>query len=132
LIGASEIDVLPIEAGTGTLLTGSITAYPTANTGIDGIAIHPNSKFVYAFGGKVPLEGYQFSAGALTALSGSPFTNFTFITDCQFDQNGTALFGIKVPTSAVGVRAVDPTTGAVSAPIADPGILANPYFAATN
>lgn len=129
--GSSQIDVVPIEAGTGTLLLGSTTSYPTVNP-IDGVVIHPNGKFVYAFSGKVPLEGFQFSAGALTELSGSPFTALPPLTDCQFDQSGTALFGIKIPSSVVGVRTVDPTTGAVSAPIPDLGVQASPYFAATN
>lgn len=129
--GSSQIDVVPIEAGTGALLLGSATSYPTADP-VEGVLIHPNGKFVYAFGGKVPLEGFQFSTGVLTPLSGSPFTGFGYLADCQFDQNGTALFGIKVPSSVVGVRKVDPATGAVTAPIPDLGVAASPYFAATN
>ncbi len=129
--GTSQINVVPIEAGTGTLLLGSTTSYPTADP-IDGILIHPSGKFVYAFGGKVALEGFQFTAGSLTQLSGSPFSSLPFLTDCQFDQDGTALFGIKIPTSLVGVRKVDPQSGAVSAPVPDLGVAASPYFAATN
>jgi hypothetical protein len=129
--GSSQIDVVPIEAGTGTLLMGSMTSHPTVNP-VDGIAMHPTGNFVYVFGGHVPLEGFQFTAGALTELTGSPFVSFPFLADCQFDQNGTALFGIKLPSSAVGVRIVNPQTGDVTAPIPDPGFLANPYFAATN
>lgn len=129
--GSSQINVFPIEQGTGTLLLGSATSYPTADP-IDGVLVHPNGKFVYAFGGKVALEGFQFSTGTLTQLSGSPFTSLPFLTDCQFDQAGTFLFGIKVPSSVVGVRAVDTQSGAVSAPIPDLGVQANPYFAPTN
>jgi 6-phosphogluconolactonase (cycloisomerase 2 family) len=129
--GSSQIDVVPIEAGTGTLLTGSMASYPTVNP-VDGIVMHPTGNFVYAFGGHVPLEGFQFTAGVLTELTGSPFVSLSFLTDCQFDQAGTHLFGIKIPSSSVGVYIVDPTTGAATAPIPDPGIIASPYFAATN
>jgi len=129
--GSSQIDVVPIQAGTGTLLTGSTTSYATVNP-VDGIAIHPTGNFVYAFGGKVPLEGFQFAGGVLTELTGSPFTGFGFLADCKFDQNGTALFGIKLPSSVVGVRIVNPQTGDVTAPIPDLGVQASPYFAATN
>ena len=129
--GASEINVIPIESGTGSLLLNSAVSYPTVDP-VDGVLIHPSGKFVYAFGGHVALEGFQFSSGTLTQLSGSPFSALPFLTDCQFDQNGTHLFGIKVPSSAVGVRLVDTNTGNVTAPIPDLGVPANPYFAPSN
>jgi hypothetical protein len=129
--GATQIDVVPIQTGTGTLLVGSMASYPTVNP-VDEVVMHPTGNFVYTFGGHIALEGFQFSGGVLTALAGSPFTSLPFLANCQFDQNGTALFGIKLPSSAVGVRVVNPQTGDVTAPIPDPGIIANPFFAATN
>jgi hypothetical protein len=129
--GGAQIDVVPIEQGTGSLLLNLANSFPTAAS-IDGALFHPSGQFVYAFSGKNPLQGFQFSAGTLSELNGSPFSSLSFLTDCQFDQAGTHLFGIKIPSSAVGVYVVDPNTGAVTAPIPEPGIIASPYFAATN
>ena len=129
--GGGQIDVVPIEQGTGSLLLNLASSFPTAAS-IDGALFHPSGQYVYAFSGKNPLQGFQFSAGTLSELNGSPFSSLPFLTDCQFDQAGTHLFGIKIPSSSVGVYAVDPNTGAVTAPIPDPGILASPYFAPTN
>ena len=129
--GGAQIDVIPIEQGTGSLLLNSATSFPTAAS-VDGAVFHPNGQFVYAFSGKNPLQGFQFSTGTLTELNGSPFASLPYLTDCQFDQAGTHLFGITIPASSVGVYVVDPNTGAVTAPIPAPGLLANPFFAATN
>jgi 6-phosphogluconolactonase (cycloisomerase 2 family) len=129
--GGAQIDVIPIEQGTGSLLLNSASSFPTAAS-VDGAVFSPSGQFVYAFGGKNPLQGFQFSAGTLTELNGSPYSSLPFLTDCQFDQAGSHLFGIRIPSSSVGVYVVDPTTGAVTAPLADPGIVASPYFAPTN
>jgi hypothetical protein len=129
--GGAFVDITPIEAGTGALLTGSTTTFATVNV-VDWLAIHPTGNFVYMCSPRFPVEGYQFSAGALTALPGSPYTTLSDLGGCQFDQNGTALFGILSPSNEVGVRIVDPATGAVAGGIPDLGVSTNNYFAVTN
>ena len=129
--GGSVVDIAPIEAGTGAILTASITTFPTVNA-VNGLAMHPNGNFVYMCSPKLPVEGYSFSAGALTALAGSPFTTLSDLGGCQLDQSGTALFGIVAATNGVGVRLVNPSTGALAGGIADLGVATNNYFAVTN
>ncbi|MGC2196030.1 MAG: hypothetical protein WA628_15240 [Terriglobales bacterium] len=129
--GANQIDVVPIEQGTGVLLLASSASFPTVNL-VDALVMHPSGNFVYTFGARIPLEGFQFAGGTLTELQGSPFTSLSDLAACQFDQNGTALFGILTPSNQVGVRIIDPTTGAVSGGLPDLGVATSPYFAVTN
>lgn len=66
------------------------------------IAVQPNSSgnLIYSFGFNDtatafnPIEGYEITAGtgALTAVSGSPFSNVANGSWGQFDQSGTLLF----------------------------------------
>ncbi len=129
--GANQIDVVPIEQGTGVLLLAAATSFPTVEL-VDALVIHPNGNFVYTFGARIPLEGFQFSGGTLTELQGSPFTSLSDLAGCQFDQSGTALFGILTPSNEVGVRIIDPNSGAVAGGIPDLGVATSPYFAVTN
>lgn len=129
--GGNSIEVIPIEAGTGTLLLASSTSFPTVNSA-GTVVMHPSGNFVYTCGEKFPMEGFQFSGGILTELTGSPFTSLSNLTGCQFDQNGTALFGILLSSSEVGVRIINPTTGAVLGGIPDLGVATDLYFGVTN
>jgi len=129
--GGASVDITPIEPGTGALLTGSTTTFATVNV-VDWLAIHPTGNFVYMCSPRFPVEAYQFSAGSLTALPGSPYTALSDLGGCMFDQNGTALFGILSPSNEVGVRIVDPGTGALAGGIPDLGVSTNNYFAVTN
>ncbi|HMK23886.1 MAG TPA: beta-propeller fold lactonase family protein [Terriglobales bacterium] len=129
--GGNSVDVTPIEAGTGTLLTGSTTNFPTVNF-VGNVALSPNGNFLYACNTKSAMEGFQFSGGALTALNGSPYTALSDIGGCQFDQSGTALFGIVVPSNSISVRIMDPANGNVAGGIADLPVATSNYFAVTN
>ena len=129
--GGNHIDVIPIEQGTGNLLFGSLVSFPTVNL-VDALAIHPSGNFVYTFGDRISLEGFQFSGGVLTELAGSPYNGLSDLAACQFDQNGTAMFGILTPSNEVGVRIINPTTGAVTAGPPDLLVQTSPYFAVTN
>ena len=129
--GGNLIEVVPIESGTGSLLLASATTFPTVNP-VSSVVMHPSGNFVYTCGDKAPMEGFQFSAGVLTELAGSPFTSLSNLTGCQFDQSGTALFGILLPAGEVGVRIVNPTTGDVLGGIPDLGVATNQYFGVTN
>jgi 6-phosphogluconolactonase (cycloisomerase 2 family) len=128
---ANSINVIPIEAGTGVLLLNSFTNYPTADL-VSTVSMHPTGNFVYTCGDKGALEGFSYAAGVLTPLAGSPFTSLSNLTGCQFDQAGTALFGIIIRSGAVGVRIVNPTTGDVLGGIPDLPVTTNQYFAVTN
>lgn len=129
--GGNLVDITPIEPGTGALLTGATTSFPTVNA-VDWLAIHPTGNFVYMCSPHFPVEAYQFSAGSLTALPGSPYTALSDLGGCMFDQSGTALFGILSPSNDVGVRIVDPATGDLAGGIPNLGVATNNYFAVTN
>jgi 6-phosphogluconolactonase len=83
------------------------------------IVVHPTGSFVYAFNGTgIAMEGYQInsSSGALTAVSGSPFTTI-HLEIGQFDQSGKFLFGAgigHVGSPDFGPYPTDPATGIVT------------------
>jgi 6-phosphogluconolactonase (cycloisomerase 2 family) len=129
--GSNSVDVIPIEAGTGTLLTGAITTFPTANP-VGNVVMSPNGNFVYTCNTRFAMEGFSFTGGALTALSGSPYTALSDIGACQFDQNGTVLFGLLVPSNMISVRIIDPNNGNVAGGIPDLGVQTSNYFTVTN
>lgn len=129
--GANQIDVVPIEQGTGNLLLASLASFPTVNL-VSSLAMHPSGNFVYTFDSRISMEGFRFSGGTLTELQGSPYNSLSDLASCQFDQSGTALFGILTPSNEVGVRIINPTTGAVSAGPPDLNVQTSPYFAVTN
>lgn len=129
--GANKIDVVPIEQGTGNLLLASLASFPTVNL-VDALVIHPSGNFVYTFGARISMEAFQFSGGVLTELTGSPYNSLSDLASCQFDQSGTALFGVLTPSNEVGVRIINPATGAVSAGPPDLAVQTSPYFAVTN
>lgn len=91
------------------------------------IAVQPNTggNLVYSFSlngigtGDNPIEGYQLntSTGALTAISGSPFSSSTATGDWgKFDQSGAFLFAYDSATTEMGVFAVG-SNGALTQPI---------------
>jgi hypothetical protein len=126
--GSSTVDVIGIEQGTGVPL--SKVAFPSTHAG-DSILVHPTGNFVYVYSIGNPIEGFSFSAGALTPLPGSPFTTLEILHPSKLDQNGTAMFGYTL-TGGFGVRTVDPVTGALSGGVPDLSVTSSPNFAATN
>jgi 6-phosphogluconolactonase len=100
--GTSAIDshvyVYSINPTTGvpsTIAGGS--QFATTNAPYD-VTISPNGKFIYLpeviVGGTLAaMEGFQMdtTTGALTALSGSPFSSLPIVTQCQFDQSGVVM-----------------------------------------
>jgi len=135
LLGVAEIQ----DAGGGVNATdphiyvyaiNSVTGVPTAATGSPfattmvpfDFAISPNGKYVYTVGTGValstadPIEGFSMdtTTGALTALSGSPFTSLPTPTQCQFDQAGVTLVCRDSGSSEMSVLTASPTTGALT------------------
>jgi hypothetical protein len=106
------------------------------------IAVQPNSggNLIYSFStnaddtGFNPIEGYQLSNGALTAVSGSPFSNVADGSWAQFDQSGAFLFPYsEVYDSSTGATTVQlgaddvASGGALTQPIS-PATLTTPGF----
>jgi 6-phosphogluconolactonase (cycloisomerase 2 family) len=94
----SEISVFTIGAG------GALSGGSQSPTGLPPIflEVSPNGKFVYTFNQtdftaqapSQPMEGYGFSGGTLTALTGSPFTGMDASLG-RFDQSGEFLFSVQ-------------------------------------
>jgi hypothetical protein len=141
--GSGAIDkniyVFSIAAGGGLNVFGS--PVPTQNAP-GYLAVSPNGKFVYTFNqtadaaGTVndPMEGFAFSTGVLTELSGvSPFTGL----DAQlgkFDQSGEYIFAAAdVPNSSLsGMFAYGvSSSGALSSTLSHAGV-ASLSFAVTD
>jgi 6-phosphogluconolactonase (cycloisomerase 2 family) len=94
----SEVSVFTIGSN-GALSGGS--QFPTTLAPIF-LEVSPNGSFVYTFNQTdfsaqapaQPMEGYSFSAGALTALPNSPFTGLNASLG-RFDQSGEFLFSVQ-------------------------------------
>jgi 6-phosphogluconolactonase (cycloisomerase 2 family) len=126
--GSSNVDVISIEQGTGNL--GNLVPYPGTHGG-DSLIVSPNGKFVYAYSIGNHLEGFSFSGGTLTPLTGSPFTQVEILHPEKIDQTGTAIFGYTV-TGGFGVYTVNSSTGAVTGGLPDLSVTSSPNFAPTN
>jgi hypothetical protein len=128
--GISSLYVFNIQstgtnAGAITPVTGApfSTVYPPYS-----IAVQQNTggDLIYSFslsttsGGYNPIEGYELNAstGALTAISGSPFTTVASGDLGQFDQSGTLLsvYSVSGGTAELGVLAVG-SGGALAQPV---------------
>jgi 6-phosphogluconolactonase len=94
----THIHVFSINPTTGvpTEVTGS--PFTTTSAPFD-FAVSPNGKFVYTVGTTSgttsvgAIEGFQMdlTSGALTKLSGSPFSSLPTAAQCMFDQSGADL-----------------------------------------
>ena len=99
------------------------TVYPPYS-----VAVQPNTggDLIYSFSLSTkgadynPIEGYELnsSTGALTAISGSPFTSVSSGNSGQFDQSGTLLsvYSVSGGTAQLGVLAVG-SGGALAQPV---------------
>jgi hypothetical protein len=94
----THIHVLSINPATGVPTEVNGSPFVTASAPFD-FAISPNGKFVYTVGTTTgtstlgAIEGFQMdlTSGALTKLSGSPFTTLPTASQCLFDQSGAGL-----------------------------------------
>jgi 6-phosphogluconolactonase len=94
----THIHVLSINPATGVPTEVNGSPFVTASAPFD-FAISPNGKFVYTVGTPSgtttvgAIEGFQMdlTSGALTKLSGSPFTTLPTASQCFFDQSGAGL-----------------------------------------
>src|SRR5215831_8401867 len=118
--GATDTHVYVYAINSSTGIPSPVSGSPFTTQGAPfDVTISPNGKFVYlpetAVGGTfTSMEGFSMNqtTGALTALSGSPFTTLPATTMCEFDQSG----GVMICTSSTGMTALgaNATTGALS------------------
>ncbi len=122
---------------------GSLTSIPgspfSAGTGstLNGIAVDPSGKFVYAaaMGGSGSLLGYSIdeTTGALTAISGSPFSNTFDATPLTGDgvnihPNGKWIYMGLAGQNKMAAFSIDQTTGVltmIQAPVSNGGFANN-------
>jgi len=140
ITGATN-DVFVFSIGSTGALTGATgSPFPTGLAAVN-LAVSPNGAFVYTFNQSnfgalataQPMEGYSLSgAGALTALSGSPFTGLNAAVGV-FDQSGEFLFTVaQVPNSSLQTSgefayAANTSTGAVSSSLPNAGVVSETY-----
>ena len=105
-------------------MTGS--PFATVASRLFDLRVHPSSQFVYSFGQNsngnvVAIEGFQLdpSTGALTALTGSPFTSLPTVADCKWDQGGGEAFCANATTATFTVLDTNPSTGALAHTVTD-------------
>ena len=134
--GDNHIHVFSIDPTTGAPTSVPGPPFATVNTPF-ALAIHPSGNFVYpsvadSSDTVTSLEGYQLNAstGALTALSGSPFTTLPAVANCQFDQSGADAFCMNA--SGFSLLGVNASTGALSHTVPDLAAPSNFPFAATD
>jgi hypothetical protein len=113
----NDIHVFTITSGVIAEATAAGSPFTTASLP-ENMVVSPNGNFVYAFDGEeTPMEGYSLNAstGALTAVSGSPFTGLNLEVG-QFDQSGLYLFGVSEGSNSGEFLpyAADPSTGIIS------------------
>ncbi len=117
-ITGSSNDIHVFDINSGVIAEGTGSPFATASTP-ENMVLSPNGNFVYAFDGEeTPMEGYSLenlSMGALTAVSGSPFTGLNLQVG-QFDQSGLYLFGISEGSNSGEFLpyAADSSTGIIS------------------
>jgi len=134
--GDQSVHVFSIDAKTGAPTEVAGSPFPTVSTPF-ALAINPSGNFVYpsvADSNDVitSLEGYQLNAssGALTPLSGSPFTTLPVVAYCQFEQTGLAAFCLNA--SGFSVLGVSTSTGGLTHTVTDLAGPTNVPFAVTD
>ena len=140
IFGDNHLYVFAIDATTGALSAVPNSPFVTsANTPYD-LRVHPSSQFVYSFGQDAsnniaPIEGFQLdpATGALTALTGSPFSLLPTVADCKWDQGGGEAFCPNAAGNAFTVLDTNTSTGALTHTVTDLSVTnANVAYAPTD
>ncbi|MGH9540174.1 MAG: lactonase family protein [Terriglobales bacterium] len=125
-IGDNNLYVFAIDATTGGLAPVSGSPFATTANQLFDLRVHPSSQFVYSFGedssGNIAaVEGFSLdpSSGALTALTGSPFTSLPIVAGCKWDQGGGEAFCASSTGAAFSVFDTNVTTGALTKTVTD-------------
>src|SRR5437868_2780484 len=124
--GDNHLYVFAIDPTTGALSPVTGSPFATVASRLFDLRVHPSSQFVYSFGQNsngnvVAIEGFQLdpSTGALTALTGSPFTSLPTVADCKWDQGGGEAFCANATTATFTVLDTNPSTGALAHTVTD-------------
>lgn len=136
----NHLYVFAIDPTTGALAPVSNSPFATVMATPLDLRIHPSSQFVYSFGidsnnAFTPVEGFQLDAstGALTPLTGSPFTGVPVVAECKWDQGGGEAFCANTATNAFSVLTTSTSTGALTHTVTDLAVTNNQVaFAPTN
>jgi hypothetical protein len=112
----ANLHVFSIDQASGVITETAGSPVPTPN-GPTRVLIHPSGKFVYDFNISAttnfdgPVDGFQMDplTGALTPITGSPFSTLSIPYGGMFDQSGAYLFFHS--HLHIGVWTVDATTG---------------------
>lgn len=125
VFGENSLFVFSIDT-TGALAPVSGSPFATTAVRVFNVRVHPGNQFVYSFGedsnGNVAaIEGFQLNpaSGALTALSGSPFTTVPIVADCKWDQGGSSAFCANDNGAAFSVLDTDTATGGLAHTVTD-------------
>ena len=140
-VGGTIVDdhiyVFAIDQVTGAI--SQVSGSPFATTSAPfGLVVSPNGNFVYTFnentGGSLdPIEGYGINSttGALTAVTGSPFTGLLpYPGICFFEETGTELF--CHPDFDFSVLNASVTTGTMTQTITGQSVSSNFSYAVTD
>ncbi len=116
--GSGVVSEFEINAGVLTNANGNDNTPPgvAIPSALTSIAIDPGGWFAYVVG-QYGIYGFQIdqSSGVLRAMPGSPFAlNGTFPTDVAVDPNGNFLFVAYNSSNAVGVYAINRSSGAIT------------------
>ena len=138
--GDNHLYVFAIDPTTGALAAVNNSPFTTVTPTPLNLQIHPSSHFVYSFGldsnsAYTAIEGYAIdpTTGALTALTGSPFTAPPTVAFCKWDQAGTDAFCANATTPAFSILSTNASTGALTHTVTDLSVSNNAVaFAPTN
>jgi 6-phosphogluconolactonase len=126
IAGDNHLSVFAINASTGALSPVSNSPFATTMSTPENLRIHPSSQFVYTFGLDTnstasAIEGFSIdsSTGALTPLTGSPFTSLPVVADCKWDQGGGEAFCANGAANAFSVLNTSTSTGALTHTVTD-------------
>lgn len=124
--GDNHLYVFAIDATTGALAPVSNSPFPTTMSTPENLRVHPSSQFVYSFGldtnsDVAAVEGFSIdpTSGALTTLTGSPFTGVPIVADCKWDQGGGEAFCANAATNAFSVLSTSTSTGSLTHTVTD-------------
>jgi 6-phosphogluconolactonase (cycloisomerase 2 family) len=126
VVGDNHLYVFAIDATTGALAPVTGSPFATSATTPYDLRVHPSSQFVYSFGQDVngniaAIEGFQLdpTTGALTPLTGSPFTGLPIVADCKWDQGGGEAFCANATALTFSVLDTNTSTGALAHTVTD-------------
>jgi 6-phosphogluconolactonase len=125
-VGDNSLYVFSIDPSAGTLTPVTGSPFVTTALQLSDLKVHPSSQFVYSFGSDsngniTAMEGFSLSpaSGALTPLSGSPFTGLPLVSTCKWDQGGGESFCVNALNPTFSVFDTNVSTGGLTQTVTD-------------